>query len=94
MSYVSKGGYLLGAIAMLALTSTAEGRLASNRLASNRLAANKLASNGLAGNRLAANTLPANKPSSAGALARAVAGDGAFSDVSVIEFPNGLRLVR
>jgi hypothetical protein len=49
------------------------------RLAANRLAANSLEGNRLSGNRLAANTL---------------AGDGAFTDISAIELPNGQHLTR
>ena len=44
-----------------------------------RMVLNKLAANKLAANKLAANKL---------------AGDGAFTDVSVIEFPNGIRFTR
>ena len=44
-----------------------------------RMVLNKLAANKLAANKLAANKL---------------AGDGAFTDVSVIEFPNGIRFNR
>jgi len=49
-----------------------------------RMVLNKLAANKLAANKLAANKLAANK----------LAGDGAFTDVSVIEFPNGIRFTR
>ena len=44
----------------------------------------RLLSNMLASNMLASNMLASNK----------LAGDGAFTDVSVIEFPNGIRFTR
>lgn len=72
-------GCLLGVVAMFALAAPTEAGIATNRLAGNKLSSNTLATNRLAGNKLASNT---------------VAGEGAFTDIRVVEFPHGLRLTR
>ena len=62
---------------------TATGTVTTNRKAFNRLASNRLASNRLASNRLAPNRLAVNEP-----------GEGAASDITAIEMPDGTRLSR
>ena len=49
-----------------------------------KISANKISANKISANKISANKLSANK------LGR----DGAFSDLSVIEFPNGVRITH
>jgi hypothetical protein len=89
MRNIEKLGCLVGVTAILALSVPAEARVVLNRLAANKLAGNLIAANKLAANKLAGNLIAANKLAS-----NKLAGDGAFTDVSVIEFPNGIRFTR
>ena len=90
MRTIEKLGCLVGVTAILALSVPADAgmllnKLAANRLAANRVVANRLAANRIVTNRLASNKLPTNKLPT---------GDGAFTDVNVIELPNGIRFTR
>jgi hypothetical protein len=81
--------FLVSVAVVLTLSVPTAAEIATNKLAANRLAANRLAANRLAANRLAANRLAANKVAANGHHAKL--GEGGFTDVSAIEFRNGIR---
>jgi hypothetical protein len=84
----------LAIAAILALSAPAEARLSSNKLATNRLAANKLSANRLSSNNVATNKPTPDRVASREAMSPASGADGAFTGVSEIALPNGVRLVR
>jgi len=100
MRTIEKLGCLVGVTAILALSVPADAGMLLNKLAANRLAANRLAANRLAANRVVANRLAANRivtnrlASNKLPTNKLPTGDGAFTDVNVIELPNGIRFTR
>jgi hypothetical protein len=75
---------VLAIAGIVTLSAPAEAKLATNKLATNKLATNKLATNSVTTNRAAW-----GKPRPLGAAA-----EGAFTGVSEITLPSGVRLNR
>jgi hypothetical protein len=95
---VRKGAYASTLIALaLAVGVPAQARIAANGITTNKISSNRIAANTLSSNRIAANTVSSNRLAGqrlAGKSIAANAGDGAFSEVTAIELPDGKLVTR